>query len=152
MTNTLDTVNDALRARLEELVVERAGVAEEAALPPIGGDMADRTQNVDALIRLATLDQHIVDLQVQLQQPTIGPSTTDGAGVGNTVWLRFDGDAGDGEPYVLGYAEQARDLENIITLGSPLGQAVHGSHAGDQITYAGPRHRNVRATVTRVES
>jgi transcription elongation factor GreA len=152
MTDTLKSGDDALRARLEELVSERDEVAQEAALPPIGGDMADRTQNVDALIRLATLDQHIVDLQVQLQQPSRATNTSDGAGVGDTVWLRFDGDTGDGEPYVLGYAEQARELENIITLGSPLGQAVLGSHPGDQITYAGPRNRNVKATVTRFES
>ena len=76
----LTQVDDALRARLDELLAERDEVAEEAALPPVGGDMADRTQNVDALIRLATLDQHIEDLQVQLQQPqTRAAKATDGA-------------------------------------------------------------------------
>src|ERR1700733_9594488 len=99
-TSTRTKVDEALRARLDELLAEREEVAQEAALPPVGGDMADRSQNVDALIRLATIDQHIVDLQVQLQQPQARPvASTDGAGVGSTVWLRFDGDSGDGEPY-----------------------------------------------------
>jgi transcription elongation GreA/GreB family factor len=148
----LTQVDDALRARLDELLAERDEVAQEAALPPVGGDMADRTQNVDALIRLATLDQHIEDLQVQLQQPQArAGQATDGAGVGSTVWLRFDGDSGDGEPYVIGYAEQARAHENIITVASPLGQAVLGAHPDSDISYAGPRNRRVTATVTRVE-
>ena len=150
--STRTQVDEALRARLDELLAEREEVAEEAALPPVGGDMADRSQNVDALIRLATLDQHIVDLQVQLQQPQArAAAATDGAGVGSTVWLRFDGDSGDGEPYVIGYAEQARANENIVTVGSPLGQAVLGAHADSQISYAGPRNRRVTATVTRIE-
>jgi transcription elongation factor GreA len=149
---TLTPVDDALQARLDELLAERDEVAEEAALPPVGGDMADRTQNVDALIRLATLDQHIVDLQVQLQQPQArAAETTDGAGVGSTVWLRFDGDAEDGEPYVIGYAEQARAHENIITVASPLGRAVLGAQPESEISYAGPRNRRVTAMVTRVE-
>jgi transcription elongation factor GreA len=161
MTDTLKTdtrtstnagVDEALRARLDELLAERDEVAEEAALPPVGGDMADRTQNVDALIRLATIDQHIVDLQVQLQQPQARvAAATDGAGVGSTVWLRFDGESGDGDPYVIGYAEQARAHENIVTVASPLGQAVLGAKANSEISYAGPRHRRVTATVTRVE-
>lgn len=158
MTDTLrhddlSPADNALRARLAELLAERDEVAQEAALPPIGGDMADRTQNVDALIRLATLDQHIEDLQVQLQQPRARSSDTrDGAGVGNTVWLHFDGDSGDGAPYLIGYAEQARDQQNIITVGSPLGQAVLGAHPDSRITYAGPRNRRVTATVTRIEA
>ena len=143
--------DEALRARLAELIADRAEVAEEAALPPIGGDMADRTQNVDALIRLAALDQHIEELQLQLQQPNARAArSTDGAGVGSTVWLRFEGDSPDGEPYVIGYAEQARAQENIITVASPLGQAVLGAHSDSQISYAGPRNRRVTATVTRV--
>jgi transcription elongation GreA/GreB family factor len=153
-TSTRTQVDEALRTRLDELLAEREEVAEEAALPPVGGDMADRTQNVDALIRLATIDQHIVDLQVQLQQPqALADTTTDGVGVGvgSTVWLRFDGDSGDGEPYVIGYAEQARAHENIVTVASPLGQAVLGAHADSEISYAGPRNRRVTATVTRIE-
>lgn len=168
---TVSPADEALRARLTELLADRAEVAAEAALPPIGGDMADRTQNVDALIRLATLDQHIEDLQVQLQQPRArAASTSGGAGVGSTVWLRFDrdsnasdsnasessdrdsnaSDSDDGEPYVIGYAEQARAQENIITVASPLGQAVLGAHSDSEISYAGPRNRRVTATVTRV--
>lgn len=144
-------VAEALRARLTELLADRDDVAEEAALPPTGGDMADRTQNVDALIRLATLDQHIEDLQVQLQQPQARAGTaSDGAGVGSTVWLRFEGEQGDGEPYLIGYAEQARAQENIITVASPLGQAALGARADSQISYAGPGNRRVTATVTRV--
>ncbi len=150
--DTLTRVDEALQARLDELLAERVAVAEEAALPPVGGDMADRTQNVDALIRLATLDQHIVDLQVQLQQPQARVAgAADGAGIGTTVWLRFDGDSGDGEPYVIGYAEQARAHENIVTVASPLGQAVLGAHPDSEISYAGPRNRRVTATVTRIE-
>jgi transcription elongation GreA/GreB family factor len=149
---TLNPADDALRARLDELLAERDEVAEEAARPPIGGDMADRTQNVDALIRLATLDQHIEDLQLALQQPQVrAVNGTHGAGVGSTVWLRFDGDRHEGEPYLIGYAEQARDQENIITVGSPLGRAVLGAQSESQISYAGPRNRRVTATVTRVE-
>ena len=152
MTDTTTPAADAARrARLEELVAERDEVAAEAALPPVGGDMADRTQNVDALIRLATLDQHIEDLQLQLQETIVaGGSEADVASIGSTVWLRFEDDA-DAEPYMIGLAEQARDNENIITPGSPLGRAVLDARSDQQVTYAGPRGQRVRVTVTAVE-
>ena len=155
MTDTTTPAADAARrARLEELVAERDEVAAEAALPPVGGDMADRTQNVDALIRLATLDQHIEDLHLQLQETMVaGGSEADVASIGSTVWLRFedDADADGAQPYVIGLAEQARGNENIITPGSPLGRAVLDARADQQVTYAGPRGQQVTVTVTAVE-
>ena len=166
MTETTTPAADAARrARLAELVAERDEVAAEAALPPVGGDMADRTQNIDALIRLATLDQHIEELQVQLQETIVaGGSAADVAAIGSTVWLRFEdgvdreevdpggGDRKDGsQPYVIGLAEQARGNENIITPGSPLGRAVLDARADERVTYAGPRGQRVTVTVTAVD-
>lgn len=133
-------------------MAERDEVAAEAALPPVGGDMADRTQNIDALIRLATLDQHIEDLQLQLQETVVaGGSAADVASIGSTVWLEFDDGTDGAQPYVIGLAEQARGNENIITPGSPLGRAVLDARADQTVTYAGPRGQQVTVTVTAVD-
>jgi transcription elongation factor GreA len=151
MTTHLRTAHDDLRARLADLLAERSQVAEEAAIPSSGGDIADRSHNIDALIRLANIDRHIEDLEVQLQDShLVDEPLTDAASVGSTVWLRFDGEA-DSEPYLIGFVEQARPEQNVITPNSPLGRAVLGARADQVVVYEGPKHRAVVVTVVKVE-
>lgn len=147
----LTDAHNGLRARLAELQAERAEVAQEAAIPGSGGDIADRSHNIDALIRLANLDKHIEDLEVQLQDShLLDDSRPDAASIGSTVWLRFDDDV-DSEPYLIGFVEQVGLAQNIITPTSPLGHAVLGAHADDVVSYEGPKHRSVQVTVVKVE-
>ena len=139
-----------LRSRLAELEVERADVAAEAAIPPAAGDVADRSHNVDALIRLAGLERHIESLHLQLQdarRQRVEPS--DMASLGATVWLQFDGDVED-EPYLIGSVEQAELGQNVITPSSPLGKVVLGARTSAHLAYICPGRRPTGVTVTRV--
>lgn len=151
MTLHLTEARTGLRTRLTELQAERTEVAQEAAIPSSGGDIADRSHNIDALIRLANIDQRIEDLEVQLQDShLLDGALPDAASIGSTVWLRFDGDV-DSEPYLIGYVEQVGLAQNVITPSSPLGRAVLGARAEDVVSYEGPRHRAVEVTVVKVE-
>ena len=66
---------------------------------------------------------------------------------GDVVTLDF----GDGpEPYVFGSVEQATDGVDVITPGSPLGQALAGAQIGSTISYAASPRRTLQVTVVAV--
>lgn len=153
MTSQLTEGHDGIRARLAELQVERHEVAQEAAISSSGGDIADRSHNVDALIRLANIDKHIEDLQLHLQNlHLLDGALPDVASIGSRVWLRFADDA-TSEPYLIGFVEQVGLAQNVITPSSPLGRAVLGARVDDVVSYEGPRHRRgVEVTVLKIEA
>lgn len=118
--------------------------------PPSGGDIADPSHNIDALIRLANIDKHIADLELHLQNShLLDGAQPDVASIGSTVWLRFADDS-TSEPYVIGFVEQAGLAQNIITPSSPLGQAVLGARVDDVVSYEDPKHRSVEVIVVNV--
>ena len=52
--------------------------------------------------------------------------------------LRYEGDD-DVERYLVGSIEERRDDLAVISPASPLGQALLGHRAGDQVEYQAPR-------------
>lgn len=59
-------------------------------------------------------------------------------------------DPDDAERYVIGHMEEEIDGADVISPGSPLGQALDGAAQGATITYAAP-HGDLTITVLRVE-
>ncbi|HZZ95528.1 MAG TPA: hypothetical protein VFE19_00830 [Jatrophihabitantaceae bacterium] len=147
MTATLprNSRHDVLLARLDELRTERLQTLSELTAPSSGDD-ADRATNVDGHVRLAMLDRRILALEDELSSD--GTAIADGKiHAGNVVTLDF----GDGpEPYVFGSVEQAGDGVDVITPGSPLGQALTGAQIGSTISYAASPRRTLQVTVVAV--
>ena len=138
----------ALTLRLSELRTERERTLGE--IPPTGlGDVADRATNVDALVRLATLDERIAAIELELEaprSPTARP--VDGTVVeGDIVGLDF----GDGpETMLFGSVDHGTDELDVVTPGSPLGRALQGASVGATVSYATRGGRTLRARVVSI--
>lgn len=150
MTATLAALPTAARlavtARLEDLLVRRVSVFRESTDTDGTGDSADRAGNVEAIIRLEQLDAHIRSLQDQLSAPDTVPAAGDTVQIGSLVTIRF----GEGEPteqFLVGLLEQAGAQLDVITPSSPLGKALLGSWAGDEISYRSASGAALSATL-----
>lgn len=147
MTAMMTARTDALTNRLAELYHERRQVLAEIA-PTGSGDDADRATNVDGHVRLAMLEQRIVDLENELAEPRAPRRAADGAiAVGDVVTV----DLGDGpETFLLGTVEVAATGLDVITPSSPLGRVLVGARVGDVLTYSPRAGRTLQAKVLSV--
>lgn len=150
MTATLISARgrDALLARLESLRAER-DLALTEITPDGSGDAADRATNVDGHVRLAMLEERIVAIETELANADLHSiqSSGDTVAVGSVVTVDF----GDGpETFLLGSLEQSTGDVEIITPGSPLGQALTGAAVGSTVTYATRTNRALQAKIVAV--
>jgi transcription elongation factor GreA len=139
---------DALVARLESLRAER-DLALTEITPDGSGDAADRATNVDGHVRLAMLEERIVAIETDLANSDVHSTHPNGdiVAVGSVVTVDF----GDGpETFLLGSLEQSTGDIEIITPGSPLGQAVTGAAVGSTVTYATRANRALQAKIVAV--
>jgi transcription elongation factor GreA len=141
---------EQLAARLAGLRAERERAATEL-LAPSCGDEADRATNVDAHVRLATLDERIVAAESALAAALTNASATDGTAgivsVGSVVGLDF----GEGaEKYLLAPADYDGPELAVVTPGSPLGRALVGATVGARISYQPRPGQTVTVSVTEV--
>jgi transcription elongation factor GreA len=141
---------DALQARLEALRAQRDLTLTEIT-PDGSGDAADRATNVDGHVRLAMLEERIIAIETELANanPTATRPAGDTVAIGDLVSVDF----GDGpETFLLGSLEQGADEVDVITPGSPLGQALTGAAIGSTVTYATRTNRKLQATIVAVLS
>ena len=60
-------------------------------------------------------------------------------GPGTVVTIVYDGDTTTTpRRYLLGHIEERHDEFDVISPGSPLGEALMGHHAGDTVHYEAP--------------
>jgi transcription elongation factor GreA len=127
---------DTLRAELDELTV-RARPALMATRGRIDGDAADVAAGAAIEEEIAQLDARIARLTVRLEAQASTPTAPAGvAAVGKILSIDF----GDGpELYRLDTYPDPAGTVATVTVASPLGAALLGTTAGQQVTYASPR-------------
>lgn len=77
----------------------------------------------------------------------------EGGGVvaaGSVVEVRFEGDD-DSERYLLGSVEERSDDLDVVSPGSPMGEALIGATAGDSVSYVTPTGATLQVEVVAVE-
>ena len=67
---------------------------------------------------------------------------------GCVVEIRYEGDD-DTQTYLVGSIEERHDTYDVLTVNSPVGQALLGAEPGSTVTYQGPR-RELSVTVVSV--
>lgn len=146
MTATATPHTDLLAARLHDLRAERDAALAETRQEQVG-DIADRATNVEASIRLGTLDERIAALELEIDAASRVEHVEGVVALGDRVVL----DLGDGpESFVVGSVESVAAGVEAVTPTSPLGQALLGASAGTTVTYAPRRGVTLEATIVSV--
>ncbi|WP_323792604.1 GreA/GreB family elongation factor [Nocardioides sp.] len=146
MTATATPHTDLLASRLQDLRAERDAALAETRQEQVG-DIADRATNVEASIRLGTLDERIAALELEIDAASRVEHVAGVVSLGDQVVL----DLGDGpETFVVGSVEAVAAGVEAVTPTSPLGQALRGAAAGTTVSYAPRRGVTLKATIVSV--
>ncbi|MFH8728939.1 GreA/GreB family elongation factor [Streptomyces termitum] len=150
MTAGPEPLSDAARAALDrelsDLRTERAAVAATLGGGEEPGDRADQADELQRATELEKLDARIGEVEGRLREgAAAGAPSTGTVGVGSTVRLRF----GDGTESTVHIGELAdADDPALVTADSPLGRALLGRAAGEDVAYATPLGRTTAVVVS----
>jgi transcription elongation factor GreA len=92
-----------------------------------------RVRHIEALLRSAVV---------------VEPTASSVVAPGTIVEIRMDDDESTSE-YLVGSIEERHESVDVLSVSSPLGQALNGARPGDVVEYAGPR-RTFQVEVVRV--
>ena len=132
--------HDRLREELEDLTTRgRVEIARAIEAARMLGDLSENGDYHAAKDSQGKMESRIRHIERILAQATIVDSTETGGAIaaGSTVSLRYEGED-DIERYLLGSIEERVDDVQIMTPGSPLGQALLGKRAGETAEYEAP--------------
>lgn len=142
---------DRLRAELEDLTTR--GRTEIAQMIERARELGDLSENGDyqaAKDAQGRMEARIRQLEDMLARAVIVASHDDGTvAPGCVVSIRYEGE-NEPERYLVGSIEERHDHE-VISVNSPLGQALMGRRAGERVTYATPTGATLTVEVVAVE-
>ncbi len=103
------------------------------------GDLSENGDYHAAKDAQGKMETRIRQLQAMLSTAVILEASPSSGGVaaGSIVGIRY-GDEDDVERYLVGSIEERRDDVAVISVGSPLGQALLGHRVGERISYEAP--------------
>jgi len=139
------TLNAYLRLKdeLDDLIVNgRPDVSEKIRVAREHGDIKENAEYDAAKNEQGLMESKIRKLQEMLRDPEIveAPQEADAVGPGMLVTVRpLDEDDPEDETYLLAeHAEERAPGARTVTTTSPLGAALLGAAAGQEIVYAAP--------------
>ncbi len=102
-----------------------------------GGELIENAEYEAAKNEQAFVEGRIQELEYLLANARVVTETTaDEVSIGNKVRVRYDD--GSEETYTVVGAAEASPREGLISNESPLGQALLGHKAGDEVTVEAP--------------
>ncbi|MFP5377117.1 MAG: GreA/GreB family elongation factor [Acidimicrobiia bacterium] len=133
--------HDRLREELEDLTTRgRVEIARAIESARMLGDLSENGDYHAAKDAQGKMESRIRHLERILATATIVEDDADTGGTvvaGSVVSLRYEGDD-DVTRFLLGSIEERVDDVEIMTPGSPLGQALIGKRPGELVEYAAP--------------
>lgn len=135
-----------LKDELDTLKTDgREHISSEIETAREHGDLRENAEYHAAKDEQGKMEARIRQLEELLRDAKIGePENTDVAGPGLVVELEIDG---DDEVYLLGSREDRHDDYEILSADSPMGQAVIGSSAGQNVSFTTPTDIEIAVTV-----
>lgn len=130
---------DRLTAELEDLTTrgrtEIAGMIEKARAL---GDLSENGDYHAAKDQQGKMEARIRQIEATLKDAKVIEVENDGiVGTGHIVSIRYAGDD-DVEEFLLGSIEERPEGVDIMSPGSPLGQALIGHKIGETVNYEAP--------------
>lgn len=104
------------------------------------GDLSENFDYQDAKREQGEIESRLAKLKFILETSRVAEIADDGSiGLGSNVTILYDGDDEDDaeEITIVGQAE-SDPIEGKISVSSPLGKAIIGKNAGDEISYEAP--------------
>src|SRR5690349_10538062 len=145
--------HDRLSAELEELTTTgRIDIARKIQAARELGDLSENGDYHAAKEEQGKMEARIRDIEALLLDAEIIETTgTDVVSPGHVVAIRYEGDD-DAERYLIGSIEEkGADLE-VLTPGSPLGQALLGSGVGDWVEFESPTGATLKVEIVEIEA
>ncbi|HUW04335.1 MAG TPA: transcription elongation factor GreA [Acidimicrobiales bacterium] len=128
----LKTEHDDLTTRGRIDIARKIEVAREM------GDLSENGDYHAAKEEKGKMEGRIMHLAQILENAEIVESSgSDEVIAGSVVEIRYEGDT-DTETFLLGSIEERHDDLEVMSPGSPLGQALIGASQGDTVTYETP--------------
>ncbi|HEX9994803.1 MAG TPA: transcription elongation factor GreA [Acidimicrobiales bacterium] len=130
---------ERLQAELDDLTTRgRVDIARKIEAARELGDLSENGDYHAAKEEQGKMEGRIRQLQALLEQAEI----TEGGGSdtvapGSVVTIVYEGDD-ERERYLIGSIEERRDGLDVMSPGSPLGQALLGRSVGDRVSYEAP--------------
>ena len=126
-----------LKAELDLLTGEgRIEIANKIEAARALGDLSENGDYHAAKDQQGQMEARIRQLQgILIDAKVVEADAADGSvGVGSVVEIRFEGDD-DTEKYLVGHIEERHEDYEVVSPGSPLGQALVGATQGERRTY-----------------
>ena len=131
---------DRLQAELEELTgAGRIDIANKIEAARALGDLSENGDYHAAKDQQGHMEARIRTLEAILENAQIVEDAVEGVvSAGSIVTIRYEGDDDDmAETYLIGHIEEKGELD-VISPTSPLGAALMGKSAGDEVEYDAP--------------
>ena len=133
---------DRLQAELEDLTTRgRVEIARAIEAARALGDLSENGDYHAAKDTQGKMEARIRQIQATLSKATVveegGSSDPGTVGAGSVVAIRYEGDD-EVERFLVGSIEERHEELNVVSPGSPLGQALMGKSAGDVVAYEAP--------------
>jgi transcription elongation factor GreA len=131
-----------LEEELEDLTTRgRVEVARAIEAARALGDLSENGDYHAAKDSQGKMEARIRQLQKTLSEAKIvdesAASSSSTVSPGTVVAIRYDGDD-EVERFFVGSIEERSEEHNVVSPGSPLGQALIGKSAGDVVEYEAP--------------
>jgi transcription elongation factor GreA len=145
---------DRLVEELEDLTTRgRTEIARTIEAARALGDLSENGDYHAAKDTQGKMESRIRRLQSILKDATVvaGDASDGSVSTGTVVVLRYEGDDEDDvQRYFVGSIEERRGDMPVVSPDAPLGQALIGKRAGDDVEYKAPGG-SLRVTVVGVE-
>ena len=145
---------ERLKAEHEDLTTRgRIDIAQAIERARELGDLSENGDYHAAKDQQGHMEGRIRQLQSILEHAEVVDEVHDGVvGIGSIVTLVFEGDDDDmAERYRVDTVEERRSGLDVVTPGSPMGEALVGATEGTTVGYAAPTGAEIRVKILRVE-
>jgi transcription elongation factor GreA len=139
-----DHLSPQAHQRLSEELEERSGprrreISEKIERARELGDISENGDYDAAKNEQGLNEARVRQIEQILKYAVLVEATdSDVVAAGNVVEIRMEGDAETTE-YLVGSIEERHETYDVLSTGSPLGQALLGKAPGDVVTYEAPK-------------
>ncbi len=142
---------DRLKAEHEDLTTRgRIDIARKIETARELGDLSENGDYHAAKEEQGKMEGRIMFLAKTLEDAEIVEVVNDGTvSLGLVVELRYEGDD-DTEKYLVGSIEERQEGVEILSPGSPLGEALLGAKPGDTVSFESPTGATLKVEVVGV--